>query len=83
MLAFPTMRLRMSSSTRSRLARSLNSTPTSTSGTLLKVAGARDGRLHDARHTEATVLMLLGTQERAAMDVLGWATPSMEPGTST
>ncbi|MEV4704650.1 tyrosine-type recombinase/integrase [Actinoplanes sp. NPDC049316] len=44
---------------------------------LLKDAGVRDGRLHDARHTAATVLMLLGVQERAAMDVMGWATTSM------
>jgi integrase len=44
---------------------------------LLKQAGVRDGRLHDARHTAATVLMLLGVQERAAMDVMGWATTGM------
>ena len=44
---------------------------------LLKDAGVRDGRLHDARHTAATVLMLLGVQERAAMDVMGWATTGM------
>ncbi|WP_203720654.1 tyrosine-type recombinase/integrase, partial [Paractinoplanes brasiliensis] len=37
---------------------------------LIKDAGVRDGRLHDARHTAATVLMLLGIQERAAMDVM-------------
>jgi integrase len=44
---------------------------------LLEDAGVRDGRLHDARHTAATVLMLLGVQERAAMDVMGWATTGM------
>ncbi|MEU8663016.1 tyrosine-type recombinase/integrase [Actinoplanes philippinensis] len=44
---------------------------------LLQVAGVRDGRLHDARHTAATVLMLLGVQERAAMDIMGWATTGM------
>lgn len=44
---------------------------------LLKEAGVRDGRLHDARHTAATVLMILGVQERAAMDVMGWATTGM------
>jgi integrase len=44
---------------------------------LLKEAGVRDSRLHDARHTAATVLMLLGIQERAAMDVMGWATTGM------
>jgi integrase len=44
---------------------------------LLRQAGVRDGRLHDARHTAATVLMVLGVQERAAMDVMGWATTGM------
>jgi integrase len=44
---------------------------------LLRDAGVRDGRLHDARHTAATVLMILGVQERAAMDVMGWATTGM------
>lgn len=36
-------------------------------------ARVRDGRLHDARHTAATVPMLLGVPAR----VMGW-----EPGTS-
>ncbi|GGN74069.1 site-specific integrase [Actinoplanes lobatus] len=44
---------------------------------LLKDACVRDARLHDARHTAATVLMLLGIQERAVMDVMGWATTGM------
>jgi integrase len=44
---------------------------------LLKDACVRDGRLHDARHTAATVLLILGVQERAAMDVMGWATTGM------
>ncbi|WP_067509254.1 site-specific integrase [Actinoplanes sp. TFC3] len=44
---------------------------------LLKKASVRDGRLHDARHTAATVLMILGVQERAVMDVMGWATTGM------
>jgi integrase len=44
---------------------------------LLKDAGVRDGRLHDARHTAATVLLILGVQERAVMDVMGWATTGM------
>ena len=44
---------------------------------LLKESGVRNGRLHDARHTAATVLMILGVQERAAMDVMGWATTGM------
>jgi integrase len=44
---------------------------------LLRDAGLRDGRLHDARHTAATVLLLLGIPERAAMAVMGWASTSM------
>jgi integrase len=44
---------------------------------LLKDAGVRDGRLHDARHTAATVLLILGMQERAVMKVMGWATIGM------
>uniref|UniRef100_UPI002E22DD31 tyrosine-type recombinase/integrase n=1 Tax=Actinoplanes sandaracinus TaxID=3045177 RepID=UPI002E22DD31 len=44
---------------------------------LLRDAGVRNGRLHDARHTAATVLLLLGVQERAAMDIMGWATTGM------
>ncbi|MFF4622559.1 tyrosine-type recombinase/integrase [Nonomuraea jabiensis] len=31
---------------------------------LLKAAGLWDGRLHDARHTVATVLLILGVPER-------------------
>src|SRR4029434_8524271 len=31
---------------------------------LLRAAGVRDGRLHDARHTAATVLLILGVPER-------------------
>jgi integrase len=41
---------------------------------LLKAAGVRDGRLHDARHTAATVLLLLGVHERTIMSVLGRST---------
>lgn len=44
---------------------------------LLRAAGVRDGRLHDARHTAATVLLLLGVPERAAMGVMGWSTTAM------
>jgi integrase len=43
----------------------------------LATAGIRDGRLHDARHTAATVLLLLGVPERAVMDVMGWSSSSM------
>ncbi|WP_158852349.1 tyrosine-type recombinase/integrase [Saccharothrix deserti] len=40
---------------------------------LLTDAGVRDARLHDARHTAATVLLLLGVRERAVMDFMGWS----------
>ena len=39
---------------------------------LLKSAGVRDGRLHDARHTAATVLLVLGVPERTVMSIMGW-----------
>jgi integrase len=44
---------------------------------LLRLAGLRDGRLHDARHTAATVLLILGVPERAVMDIMGWSSSSM------
>lgn len=44
---------------------------------LLHDAGVREARLHDARHTAATVLLLLGVPERAAMEVMGWSHGSM------
>jgi integrase len=44
---------------------------------LLTRAGVRDGRLHDARHTSATVLLLLGVPERAVMGVMGWSNTAM------
>lgn len=44
---------------------------------LLEDAGVRDGRLHDARHTAATVLMPLGVPDRVIDQIMGW-----EPGTS-
>jgi integrase len=44
---------------------------------LLQLAGLRDGRLHDARHTAATVLLLLGVPERTVMSVMGWSSTSM------
>ena len=40
---------------------------------LLTDAGIRDGRLHDARHTPATVLPLLGVSERTMMGLMGWS----------
>ncbi|WP_128818105.1 tyrosine-type recombinase/integrase [Streptomyces sp. S063] len=44
---------------------------------LLADAGVRDGRLHDARHTAATVLLILGVSERAVMGLMGWSTTAM------
>ncbi|HEX6500164.1 MAG TPA: site-specific integrase [Micromonosporaceae bacterium] len=44
---------------------------------LLRLAGLRDGRLHDARHTAATVLLILGVPERAVMGIMGWSNSSM------
>lgn len=44
---------------------------------LLAGAGVRDGRLHDARHTAATVLLLLGVPERAVMAIMGWSNSTM------
>ncbi|MEU9132815.1 tyrosine-type recombinase/integrase [Kitasatospora sp. NPDC048540] len=44
---------------------------------LLKAAGLRDARLHDARHTAATVLLILGVSERAVMGVMGWSSTAM------
>jgi integrase len=40
---------------------------------VLKAAGVREARLHDARHTAATFLLVLGVAERAVMDVMGWS----------
>ncbi|MEU8609371.1 tyrosine-type recombinase/integrase [Actinoplanes sp. NPDC048791] len=44
---------------------------------LLKKAGLRDGRLHDARHTAATVLLVLEVAERAVMGIMGWSDSGM------
>jgi integrase len=44
---------------------------------LLKAAGVRPARLHDARHTAATMLLVLRVPTRAVMDVMGWSQVSM------
>jgi integrase len=44
---------------------------------LLVEAGVRDGRLHDARHTAATVMLLLGVPERSVMGLMGWSNSAM------
>jgi integrase len=43
----------------------------------LKRAGVRETRLHDARHTAATVLLALEVPERTVMGVMGWSSTSM------
>ena len=42
---------------------------------LLRDAGVREGRLHDARHTAATVLLILGVPDVVIDAIMGW-----EPG---
>jgi len=44
---------------------------------LLKSAGIREGRLHDARHTAGTVLLILGVSDTIVDAIMGW-----EPGKS-
>jgi integrase len=44
---------------------------------LLTEAGVRPARLHDARHTAATMLLVLKVPTRAVMDVMGWSQASM------
>jgi hypothetical protein len=44
---------------------------------LLKAAGVRDARLHDTRHTAATMLLVLGVPIRAVMEVMGWSQMAM------
>ncbi len=48
---------------------------------LLKAAGVRDARLHDARHTAATMLLQQGVPARVAMQVLGHSQISLTLGT--
>ena len=44
---------------------------------LLERAGVRDARLHDARHTAATVPLVLGVPERTVMGIMGWSSTNM------
>ena len=44
---------------------------------LLSRAGVPERRLHDARHTAATVLLLIGVPERTVMAVMGWSSTAM------
>lgn len=40
---------------------------------LLKAAGVRDARVHDGRHTAATLMVEQGVHSRVLMEVLGWS----------
>ena len=48
---------------------------------LLTAAGVRDARLHDARHTAATLLLSQGVPARVAVQVLGRSQISLTLGT--
>lgn len=39
---------------------------------LLKTADVRDARLHDARHTAATLMLVQGVDARTVMAIMGW-----------
>lgn len=40
---------------------------------LLDAAGVEHTRLHNARHTAATMLLLQGVDQRVVMDIMGWS----------
>ncbi len=44
---------------------------------LLKTAKVRDARLHDARHTAASLLLAQGVDQRVVMEILGHSQISM------
>jgi integrase len=44
---------------------------------LLKAGGIRDARVHDARHTAATLLLAQGVDQRVVMEILGHSQISM------
>jgi integrase len=44
---------------------------------LLQEAGLREARLHDARHTAATVLLILRQPTPTVMSLMGWSSESM------
>ncbi|MEV6925491.1 tyrosine-type recombinase/integrase [Dactylosporangium sp. NPDC051485] len=41
--------------------------------TILKLADVRDARIHDGRHTAATMLLLQGVDEQTVMAIMGWS----------
>jgi integrase len=44
---------------------------------MLKAVQIRDARLHDARHTAATLLLAQGVDQRVVMEILGHSQISM------
>ena len=48
---------------------------------LLKDSGVRPARLHDARHTAATTLLIMGVPARAVMQILGHSQIGLTLGT--
>jgi integrase len=48
---------------------------------LLRMAGICDARLHDARHTAATLLLQQGVPARVVMEILGHSQISLTMGT--
>jgi integrase len=44
---------------------------------ILVAADVRDVRLHDARHTAATILLFQGVDKRVVMDLMGWSSDAM------
>jgi integrase len=50
---------------------------------LLAGAGVRRARLHDARHTAATIMLTMGIPARVAMEILGHSQTSLTLGTDS
>ena len=46
---------------------------------LLDAAGVRRARLHDARHTAATLLLIQGVPARVVMQILGHSSDLIDP----
>jgi len=44
---------------------------------VLAAAGVRESRLHDARHTAATFLLVQGVDARVVMELMGWSSIAM------
>jgi integrase len=44
---------------------------------LLAEAGVRDARVHDARHTTATMILVQGVNAPIIMDLMGWTEAPM------